>query len=465
MAGAPTVAYDYLLSVLDKAETGPILNEANWDRECIHQTIQTLVQEYDIVWDRETPGVPYDDALADRVFEAGMDLACRSGVYCLDTRRRMVWSRAELEQVLADSPDRITIGQGNDTVAIAKRSPDEHTRVAVIGGAYGIPVPEDLYVPMMVSYAQEPLIEFIENASLLTTHGRPIRADSPWDAVACWQEVGLTFEALDRVNRPGLSVGCANSAAGLVGELATTTYGGFRPTDWHHNAFISELKVSYADLIKATHFVHTGSFSHNFYNPIYGGYVGGGFGLAVAMVAGMILLRACLWGQTVNPGPSHAHWSCNTHPDMIAAQAVAFQGLNRNTHLLTSGIMRPVAGPCVKDMLYEVAALTLASVVSGVAFVKGVQSATGRVPRHCSGLEARFMAQVAHAAEKLTRRDADPLVKGLTGKYKDSQHEMRFGKPFEEIYDPQTVQPTAEWRHMVEEVCEELEQEFGLSLE
>ena len=62
--------------------------------------------------------------------------------------------------------------------------------------------------------------------------------------------------------------------------------------------------------------------------------------------------------------------------------------------------MRPVGGPGTKDILYETVALTLASVPSGIALMEGVQSATGRFVAHCSGLEARFMAQVTHAAGK-----------------------------------------------------------------
>ena len=453
-----------MLAVLDKAENGPLVDEKEWDLGYIYQTIQELILKYDVRWDPQAAAVPEDDALADRVYAAGLELACRSGVYCIDSHRRMAWSRDELEQVLARAPEQITVGQGKDAATLRKRRPDEPSRVGVVGGAYGIPVPEECFVPMMLSYAQEPLVDLIENASLQTTHGRPIRANSAWDAVACWQEVGLTFEALRRAGREGLAVGCANSSATAIGELSTTTFGGFRPSDWHHNSMLSELKISYVDLIKAAHFKYTGSYSHNFYNPIYGGYVGGGNGMAIAIVAGMILLRATLWGESVNPGPGHAHLSCNTIPEMITSQAVAFQALNRNTHLLTSVIMRPLSGPGTPEIFLEIAGLVLASIPSGVAFTKGVQSATGRFPLHCSGLEARFMAQVAHAAEALTRRDADPIVRRLFSQLKSRQKAMTIGKPFDQVYDLERVVPTPEWQAMYEAACRSLEEEYGLSV-
>ena len=463
MGKAEKISTEWMVSILQKAEQGPVVEEQEWDRVYISRTIKELVQKYAIQWERADPGVPADDALADRLFAAGLELAARSGVYCIDTHRRMVWSREELERVLEHAPAEITIGEGADQAHLHCRRPEDARRVAVIGGAYGVPVAEELFVPMMLSYAQEPLIEFIENASLQSTWGQPIRANSPWDAVACWQEVDLTREALRRAGRPGLAVGCANSSATAIGELSTTTWGGFRASDWHHNSLMSELKVSYTDLIKAAHFKYTGSFSHNFYNPIYGGYPGGGSGLAVAIVAGMILLRATLWGESVNPGPSHAHLSCNTHPDMIAAQALAFQALSRNTHLLISGFARPCGGPGTLEIFYETAALTVASVVSGVAFVKGVQSATGRVPGHCSGLEARFMAQVAHAAEGMTRQQGDQIVRRLTARYQERMAELPPGRPFEQVYDVERVAPLPEWQALYERACAEM-QEIGLNL-
>lgn len=460
----PKVPIEDVLAVLDKAENGPVVEEKEWDRGYINQTIGELVERYDITWDRDNPGVPADDALADRVFEAGMALAVQSGLYCVDTHRQMTWSREELERVAREAPTEVTVGEGKDQVMFRRRDTDDNTPVGVIGGPYGIPVPEELYVPVMMAYAQEEVFDIVDSPSLETTYGRSIRAESPWDVMAIWQEVGLTFEALKRVGRPGLPVGCANSASSPLGELSSTSYGGFRRIDWHHNSMMSELKISYADLIRAAHFVHTGAIAHNFYNPIYGGYVGGAYGMAVAIVAGMVLLRASLWGESVNPGPSHAHLSCNTFPEMIPPQAVALQALARNTNLITSAFLRPVSGPCERTIFYEIAAVTLAKMPSGAAFVKAVHTATGRFPLHCTPLEARFAGQVAHATEGLSRAEADPLVKKLIAKYTREPMTIKKGKSFQEAYDLDTLQPMPEWRRMYDEVCKEMETELGLSL-
>jgi len=446
--------YDYMLSVLDKTEKGPIVEIDEFDKQFIYLVIKDLIGKYDISWDPEVY-VPADDHLADRLFQAGMELAGKTGVLCLDSSRRMIWSRDEVEYALTSTPSIVFLGEKKDQCAISKRSPEDDSPITVAGGAIGIPVPEELFLPVMVSIIQEPVIDIVDNASLLTTHKRPIRAESPWEVVACWQEVDLSFEAARIAGRPGIAIGCAENSPSEIGELATFNRGGFRETDWHHVGMISELKTSYSDLIKAVQYTRTGVVSQGFYNPILGGYAGGKEGIAIASVAGLILMRACYGVQTLNTGPSHPSLACNTHPLMLAAQNLAFQALSRNTNLLVSNMVRPVAGPGTKEILYEIAAHTIGAVASGISYTYGVHSAMGNHPSHTSGLESRFMGEIAHASIGLSRRVANDYVRGLVDEYADTLEMKLIGKPFPEIYDLKTLQPKRDWFQMYEEVKEE----------
>jgi hypothetical protein len=107
-----------------------------------------------------------------------------------------------------------------------------------------------------------------------------------------------------------------------------------------------ELKVAYAELTKAIHYQHTGAFSHNFYNSIYGGYVGGAEGLAVAIVAGVLLMKATFNGTTFNPGPSHAHLSCNTFPAMIPSLSLGFRYRLSGAHIFLPVLLLVHAKEC-----------------------------------------------------------------------------------------------------------------------
>lgn len=452
--------FEYLASVLEKADKGLVLDEKVWDRQYISKKVHDLITKYNIAWDEDIL-IPSDDALADRLFEAGWELALESGVFCINSKRQMIWERGELQTVVDSAPAELTVGDGTDRVTIKFRKPEQASRVTIIGGAYGTLIEEELFMAMVESYAKEALLDVIEPPSIPTALGRTIRIKSPWEAIAARREADLALEAVRRAGRPGICIGAAATSGSEIIELAATSYGAYRQTDWHHTSFISENKVSYADLTRATHFYQTGSVAHAFCDPIYGGYLGGKFGVAIGCVAGCILLRACLIGDTVNAGPSHTHLSCDTHPDMLAAQALSYQALSRNTHLLNSVHIRPAHGPGVRELLYEVATMAITGVTSGVDYIKCVQSATGRHMGHTSPLEARLCAQVAHAVEGMTRVEGNAIVQKLVAKYRDALPTADIGKHFREVYNLDTLEPTREWQQTYEEVITELK---GLGL-
>jgi methylamine---corrinoid protein Co-methyltransferase len=456
--------YDLFLKNLDKAENGPLIDEKEWDRRLIGESIKQLIKKYELSWKEESPYVPADDELADRVFEAGYELACSTGVYCLDTKRQMKWSHTELDEILSHYPGQAVLGTGDDQVTVRHRRPEDSLSVPIYGGPFGIPVSEELFTPFIQAFAQEPLIQILDLGTLLSTHGHMIRAGSPWEAVAAWQESQWMMEILKRVGRPGMPVGCVEIATTEIGELAGSTYGGYRPTDVHHANFISEQKTAYHHLTKAAHFLHTGAFSEIYCNPIYGGYAGGSVGTAIASISGLILLQACYLGTLHNLGPTHIHLSASTHPGIIKAMSLAFQGLCRHTNLLISPFVRPVAGPGTKDILYECAALVIASVASGASLIDCVQSAAGNLEAQASPLEVRFCAQVCNAVKGITRIDANRIVSRLIEKYKDRQKEMHKGLPFTKVYDVNSLLPDPEWIQIYEQVCREFKGEFSLIL-
>ncbi len=447
--------FEYLASVLEKADTGPVIDEKEWDYQYIGAKVQELIKKYEISWDENT-FVPSDDDLADRLFKAGWELALESGVLCINTKKQMLWTQDELQAVVDSAPSELPVGLGKDQVIIKHRQPEQNANVIILGGAYGTLIEEELFGAMVEAYAKEPLLDIIEPPSIPTAFGRAIRIQSPWEAIAAKREADLALAAVKRAGRPGVCIGAAATSGSEIIELAATSYKAFRQSDWHHASFVSENKVSYADLTRATHFYQTGSVAHNFCDPIYGGYLGGKQGMAIGCVAGCILQRATLLGDTVNAGPSHAHLSCDTHPDMLAGQAIHFQALARNSHLLNGIHIRPAHGPGTKEILYEVAAMAIMGVVSGVDYIKCVQSATGRNQGHTSPLEARFCAQVAHAAEGISREEGNTLVTKLVSKYRDLLPDADIGKHFQETYNLETLEPKAEWLSTYEEVIKEL---------
>ena len=114
------------------------------------------------------------------------------------------------------------------------------------------------------------------------------------------------------------------------------------------------------------------------------------------------------------------------------------------------------AGAGTEAVLYEAAALALLDEVS--ALNSDSLGATNGVYPNCSGLEARFYAEVVHAAfnQHLTPDQANTIILKLFDKYKDGFVTPNFGSRFDEVYDMKTVMPKPAWLDMYKRVKEDV---------
>jgi methylamine--corrinoid protein Co-methyltransferase len=108
-------------------------------------------------------------------------------------------------------------------------------------------------------------------------------------------------------------------------------------------------------------------------------------------------------------------------------------------------------------MLYENAAFVAATTVSGQSLMTSCHSASGgSIPRHASGLDSKICGEVTHAVRGMTRAEANEIVEQIIPLYVDDLEKKPIGKPFEEVYDIDKVEPTPEWQGMYDEVRDEL---------
>jgi methylamine--corrinoid protein Co-methyltransferase len=143
---------------------------------------------------------------------------------------------------------------------------------------------------------------------------------------------------------------------------------------------------------------------------------------------------------------------------------VGVQALSRNTNLLVGTLVGPAGGPGTETLLYEVAAYAIGTTVSGQSLIEASHSAGGHVARHVSGLEARICGEIAHAVSGMGREEANELVEQLYANYEPDLDTKPIGRPFEEVYDVQRVEPTPEWQGKYEKVWGQLV-DLGLPLD
>jgi methylamine--corrinoid protein Co-methyltransferase len=444
-----------LLDVLKRSEEGPIIEESDFERRMVGPTIKNLVEKYHIQYDGVTC-VNMDDDLADRVYQAGVEFASMVGVYNQSTNRRITWSRAEIEAGIDDCRVEAALGEGEEQFTILSRKPEDARRVALLGGVVGIPFPEDLYISLVLSFLEQDIFDSLDGPSLETAYGNPIKAGTGWEVLGAWREAELAQKALEIAGKRGTPYSAVELAPTALGGLAGVTWGAYRTFDRHHIAMTSEFKTNNDLLAIITHIHNLDGFIGAYYNPIYGGHVGGAEGVAVAVTAGMILLNQVTIGHTFCTRPTHPFYGCDTTPEILWATSLGVQALTRNTNLMIATLAGPSGGPGTKTMLYENAAFALMSLASGVSELLASHSAGGAVPGHGSGLDARICAEIVRSMPGLTREKANQLVAKIAHLYLANLDKQLIGKPFDEVYDIENIQPTPEWQATYDQVKGEL---------
>lgn len=452
-----------LIEVLQRAETGPIMDEADFERKLLGPAIKNLVEEYDIRYTGEDY-VNCGDDLADRVFQAALDLASEVGIFNQSTSRRILWTRDEIERDLQTAPSVASLGEGDQQFMITSRKPDDRKRMSVLGGVVGIPFPEEMYLLLMLSFLNQNIFDSIDGPSLETAYGHPIKAGTGWEVLGAWREAELVQEALKIAGQLGRAVSAVELAPTAMGGLAGVTWGGYRTFDRHHVPMTSELKTNHDLLAIITHINNLGGTIGAYYNPIYGGHAGGAEGIAILAAAGLILSHQLTMGHTFCTRPTHPFYGCDTTPEILWATSLAIQALTRNSNLMVAALAGPASGPGTKTIVYENAAFALMTLSSGASELLASHSAGGAVPRHGSGLDARICVEIARTMPGLTRERANDLIAQIAPLYVDDLEKKPIGKPFEEVYDLDTVEPTPEWKGIYNEVREELIQ-IGLPLD
>jgi methylamine---corrinoid protein Co-methyltransferase len=440
-----------LMDVIDRAYDGPPCEESEFDMKYVADGVARVVKEYGLKFDKSKV-IQQDDEMIDRVWEAAMDFIAGCGVYNTSTGRRMIFSRDEIEAGLQAAPAEAWIGVGDDARLERYRSVEDPTAPLIIGGPIGTPLSEDMYVPLMQSYIQEPIIDTTTPGTLATTYGRAPRTRSPLEVVAAWQEVEMIRAAARRAGRPGMSIGCVQMAISEVGHLSAISHGGYHQRDWHSIAMFSELKTNSDLLIKAAHTISTDGNMQAFYNPILGGLGGGEEGIAVLIAAGFTAMQMIYMTTTHSTAPVTPSIAGDTVPQLLRAISAANCALSRNSHLMFDMTNSPVSGPVTPELLYECVAAATVGTVTGCTRQLGVRTGTGIYENHCTGLEGRFNGEVAHAATRLSRSEADVIVQKAVAKYEPILRDAPRGKPFQEAYDPIKVRPSDEWLAIYDQV-------------
>jgi methylamine--corrinoid protein Co-methyltransferase len=454
---------DYL-EILDRSNAGTYISEENWDLEKVAMTCMKLVQQYDLKWDKQVL-VPNDPALADRVFAAGFELAAEIGAYNRSSERMLHFERGELEAGLKNMKTSLRMGCGADErVLFPRRIMDERAPL-VWAGNPGAPHPEALFLPAVVSWAQEPVVDLITCGTLAEVDGREVRTGEPLEITATRHELTYLHQALERVGRPGMGMLAAQSSVSELGDLAVAHPDFLRPCDAHLIPMLNELKIDNRNIARAVNSIEYGMRNGGVYCAIAGGLGGDAPGCAIVSVASIILGNLTNRADYHILHPIHIRHVATTTREVLWVESVVLQAFARNAPAIIVTDVYPKSGALTRELLYETAANAIAITVSG-GHLEGCGSADGLLP-NASGLEARLMGEVGHAVSRqgVTLECANQWVLELLGRY-EAIFQMPEGNPgvrFDRAYNLETLQPVPEWTAMYEDARKMLS-EMGLKI-
>jgi methylamine--corrinoid protein Co-methyltransferase len=453
-----------LLEIFQRSRSGTYMTETEYDLQVAQRT-KELVKEFEITYDPKVV-CPSDDAMADRAFEAGVQLLVDVGAYHIDTGRVIPFTRSEIMEALRQAPDTLYLGEGQDMVIATHRGVEDPIPPLNLTGPAGQACNEDVYLENLISYAQEPYVHAIESGATLTYNGQDIVAGTLLEVKAVQRDSATAREAVRRVGKPGMHIGdCATGMTAIGKMAASEPINGLRPCDGRLVAQMCELKTSDDQLARIPHLRNYGSHIINLMTPLTGGVGGGPQGVAIVSVAETLFGVMAYFATYHYLSITHIKWTNNSDPWGLYVLAMAGQALARNTHIVITDDPFTVCGPCTDELLYEVAGHSIIGSVCGYT-QHGVGSTGGNLPDYHTGLEAGFQGEVGIAATKsgLSREQANEIAITLLPKYQDTFESPKRGKPFQEAYDLKTITPTQEWQDCYRRVKEELTK-LGLAFE
>ncbi len=451
--------------VMDRAyNTGPLMKMEKFDMEVFRKATD-LKKKFGVQFNPETV-IPEDNDLADRVFQAAIELFLDVGVYNAGAERVIRFSREEVEEALSELwklPDSVFIGEGSERRELKKRKISDKVPPLTIGGFIEDNPNEGRdFVQMYKSVAQEKIVDGIYyGPAPRTSEGRQYSFNSPFEIRATRQAVMWVREATRAMGRPGLHLLDASYSC-LGTSISFDERDGLRTTDAVSIPMISELKVNNDLLNRVGITMEHGCLRNPFWTSIVGGFAGGPEGAVICSVASA--LNALLVYQV--PGSGYVMSSTIlSNPPVTSdrrtywVRDVSLQALARNTNLICGGGGSLASGPGTEQQLWEIAGLASIISVAGGHIMHGPRKSKLVKPNQGTGLESRWMAEVARSTGSLSRGEVNELVKVILGKFEGRITPDRAdpGYAFEELYEFDTVEIKPQYLEKYWKVRRELE--------
>lgn len=414
--------------------------------------MRELVGRYGIKYTPERFMV--DDAVADAVFHAGVDLLAEVGLYHLDTQRVIEFTREEILAIARErrqSPGRATFGSGEEEMTIAHRSGEDVRPPTLYAGIAGT-IEEEEFIPLVQSFAQEDKIKGLGISGGIVRVGGVEPKAGTLSEVYCalWEQRQLE-EVLRRVGRPGLNLGllCTASTAGATIECLSAGFRTARNTQIGVHV-IPEQKIDWDRLI-LTHFcLDRGIVPWQSAMSLIGGFCRDAADASVGLIANVLGHMSYANGPMCSLFPTEIDGTWASRPTIWAVCAAA-RASERNIRVaIGSAIVPTISWGRRRLGFYQEAVQGVAYTASGLSYAWLAGGA---------GVEACMIGEVMNATAGMKPEKAEHAAQTIMNQLEEElgRHEAPSDVlPFEQIYDRKTVKPKQGYLDAIHRAKEEL---------
>jgi len=451
------------IDVLDRAATGPMMTQKEFDVKVFIPALRKVLKKYDIKWDKSEV-VNTDDTLADRVFEASIEFYSEVGTYITDTERIIKFTKSEILEAVDDAPKETYFGEGPDRCVMRGRLPDSDELPHCHVGS-GTNTREEVALRLVESYARISKAKTISIPIINTLGHIRTAAGAPTEIFAGIRAMQYGREGCRRAGRPGLGIidHVSSCASGVSSIAASAPQFGARPSDGWLVAPFAELKTDYSSLNQTAYLTAWGANIGQEAGPLLGGYAGGPDGLAIVNTAyslhGILVIRATY--HLIYP--IHMMYVCSSVPEVLWATSLSTQAIARNMMVPYYTLLYAAAGAATKMYFWEALACLLMLIASGSG-IEDVHPGKAKITNGCTPVDMEFTCQVGHACKGLTRKEANKLIDKILPKYIDQIPNPPLGETLTECYDLDYFKPKPHFEKLYTEIVKEIKDEFGIEL-
>ncbi len=432
-----------LIKYMERGRKGERIPEKEWDYKVLPKTLTEIAKKHKLMGTCDTANpVNLDLDLADRFYEAGVEAAVRLGLYNTDTETITKVTEEELAASVESAPSELPIGTGLNKRIIRARKPEDGDP-PVFGGPLSIQMDEDAYVPLIEATLRSDLVDVQEGPSLDTIYGVPLLANTPYETAASFREMNLRREAQYRAGRLGMPNQLVSSSSTEYGNLAT--FGLFEQPQLALVLIPASLKTNYTSLHKCIQTLSVGGYIESGSPNMMGGFTGGPETSAIASIAADLLQFSIHQAHQCGDPVYDIRYSGNCDRHALWSQSISTQAVARNTHLVMLKTINQVGGPFTEMFYQETLVGFAASSASGLSYTIAPRSAGGKWKNHLTPLDIWFAAAAHKAGASISLKTANDIANELIPKYeKYHSEEPPKGKPFQELYDMNTLEPIQE---------------------